>query len=109
VIYKGGVKVKNRTTFEIVSDDDVINIVRIWTLENNFKIIEKSENRKVYKKSTGNGPFFLEVHDHIDKVVLLAWVKPMLLEGFKGNVPRRSYRKLINRLFQILEEPEFKG
>jgi hypothetical protein len=106
-----------KTIIEFSSSDDVMGIIRLWTLENGFEIIErKDDNYRLYMKKGGvlhvGAKYWLQVDRNNSDYTLTAWVKYLHKEmaldtgllsnyPFHGEIP--PFRKLINNLLRILE------
>lgn len=104
-----------KTIIEFSSSDDVMGIIRLWTLENGFEIIErKDDNYRLYMKKAGllhvGAKYWLQVDRNNSNYTLTAWVKYLnresaldvkLVSTLYREIP--PYRKLINNLLRILE------
>lgn len=97
-----------KTEVSFNSEDPVMEMIRIWTHENKFKLEEKGENRRLYKRGWGD-VWFLEVEKNGNNYTLTAWIKQfageLALTGFYAAATKRRYRKEINKLLNILDEP----
>ena len=109
-----------RTTIEFASSDDVMGLIRLWTLENGFEIVEKEgDNYKLYKKKgsllraslvRAADQYFLEISKNGSNYTLSAWIKTITSEkaltGALFHATNKPYRKQINNLLNLLELPK---
>ncbi len=110
-----------KTIIEFTSNDNVLDLIRFWTLENGFEIVEKiNDNHKLYRKKgsllrTGNiarlaDQYFLEIEKKDNSYTLSAWIKTITSEkpltGALFHATNTPYRKQINNLLNLLEIPK---
>jgi hypothetical protein len=99
-----------KTTIQFKSVDDVETIVRVWATENGFALIEKTVNKRKYKKDGGwfgGITHYLEIENNGSFYILNAWIKNLWEEWeLKGpGVIRTPYRNQINQLLTLLDIP----